>query len=793
MQTQSQPRPTPGLDHWVNSGEAPVDQPPSPPSPLSQGGQVGGYENSDHSHSNSGGGSSSGHHSHEPSLEHALSLPNPPPAPPSSLPPSSSGLSLAFQSSPRTFDFRNSGSQPSSLRTSFSSYGNSDEALDSLRRSYSTTSDIRGTLEETRLDADPRQAAEQWAMNNGSYVYPSSRRESEPLTFAASSRFYETSAGHQTHRSSLPYPLERADSLPIRRLRRHPQPGSPGWSSTAPSLTDGSTSPSTSRSSFVETPYLAEDVAGDPRYVHSHPPQQVGGYPFPDMYHGGPPPISRHSISGPSYQSSSGSSTPGHPFEMNRHGKRLSVSHDSIEGDRALSPRPHSSSFVGSVPSAAPYGSHFGLPDPPKSAYDFRPESARATSPRGGVYDIDEARQVFLPFFPHQQPQHHFDHQAQQQQHHRDHQLPAYPPSPSLDLLPPHDGYESIKKRRMSSIGGSSGGAPSPSLGSRREAASELHLSGLPLPASSLPFDTVHSHHSNSPSYQHYEHGSASSYPSSQPIPLPQHPQPRTPTSAPALVRNGSYTGVSFNSPAFLDNPPPNLLDSPIGSPYKHGHPIGGPPPVSPPIEPPGELPHPPPSAAPSSGSNGRRGSVVVESVEVGAGGGGGTAFMDPNYPIDNFTICHRRPPQADFEVPDRLLPRTQDLRFEEDQYTPLWVRQEGKDKEGRCALCPGNGKWLQLKNSAFWYHRQFQHGISSSSGHYFLPPLETRLDAETSKCQGLCHMCGEWKPYQNHKGSSNSAGKGPTPWFRHAHECHQYFSPKKEARKNMKLARSVN
>ena len=112
---------------------------------------------------------------------------------------------------------------------------------------------------------------------------------------------------------------------------------------------------------------------------------------------------------------------------------------------------------------------------------------------------------------------------------------------------------------------------------------------------------------------------------------------------------------------------------------------------------------------------------------------------MDPNYPIDNFTICHRRPPQADFEVVDRLLPRTQDLRFEEDQYTPLWVRQDGKDKEGWCALCPGNGKWLQLKNSAFWYHRQFQHGISSSSGVRSLFPLSCpELSSKLSNSQGF-------------------------------------------------------
>lgn len=525
-------------------------------------------------------------------------------------------------------------------------------------------------------------------------VYPTSRRESEPSTF--SSRYAQ--APFDQHRGSLPYPLERVDALPVRRLRRQPQPGSPGYSSSgAPSLTDGSTSPSTSRGSLVETPYLGaspilEDVATDGRYG-----QQVDSYPFPDMYQAAP--IHRHSISGGSFYPTSVSSTPVQPIEMNRHGKRLSVSHDNIEGDRAYSPRPNSSQF-GSLPMPPPYGNHTGLPDPAKSAYDYRPESARATSPRGGVYDIDDHnRQVFLPYFPPpQQAQlHQHSHSHPQPQQHLPQnqlsQLPQYPPSPSLDLLPPHDGYESLKKRRMSSIESANVlPVPSPSLGTRREAASSLHLSGLPTPASSVPFEYHHGQHSHSPAYHAYDPSSLPAYASQSQQPNVQS-HPRTPTSAPALVRSGSY-GLSFTSPAFLDNAPPLLLDSPVGSPRKPGPVVVGPAPGSPPTEPPCDLPQPPATSS-----------------------GGGTAFMDPNYPIDNFTICHRRPPQADFEVIDRLLPRTQDLRFEEDQYTPLWVRQDGKDKEGWCALCPGNGKWLQLKNSAFWYHRQFQHGISSSSG----------------------------------------------------------------------------
>ena len=39
--------------------------------------------------------------------------------------------------------------------------------------------------------------------------------------------------------------------------------------------------------------------------------------------------------------------------------------------------------------------------------------------------------------------------------------------------------------------------------------------------------------------------------------------------------------------------------------------------------------------------------------------------------------------------------------RFNGDLYTPKYVRKQGAEKEGYCDIC--NGKWLQLKNSAFW------------------------------------------------------------------------------------------
>ncbi|CEP10952.1 hypothetical protein [Parasitella parasitica] len=87
--------------------------------------------------------------------------------------------------------------------------------------------------------------------------------------------------------------------------------------------------------------------------------------------------------------------------------------------------------------------------------------------------------------------------------------------------------------------------------------------------------------------------------------------------------------------------------------------------------------------------------------------------------------------------------PRKQKLRFAGDKYTPQWVRYNGQSKEGLCDTCKP-GKWLQLKNSAYWYHKQFFHGISSVSGKEFVQPLETRW-VDQDLVEGLCHQCHTW------------------------------------------------
>ncbi|KAJ2412875.1 hypothetical protein GGI10_003418 [Coemansia sp. RSA 2530] len=128
-------------------------------------------------------------------------------------------------------------------------------------------------------------------------------------------------------------------------------------------------------------------------------------------------------------------------------------------------------------------------------------------------------------------------------------------------------------------------------------------------------------------------------------------------------------------------------------------------------------------------------------------------------------------PPAGEGKDVEKVRPRRQKVRFSDDMYTPMWVRNNGQQKEGFCDTC-APGKWLQLKNSAYWYHKQFFHGISSVSGRPFIRPLQVRhFDADI--IEGLCHQCRQWVPIANAK------RRNSVLWFRHAHKCHVYHKPK--------------
>ena len=110
------------------------------------------------------------------------------------------------------------------------------------------------------------------------------------------------------------------------------------------------------------------------------------------------------------------------------------------------------------------------------------------------------------------------------------------------------------------------------------------------------------------------------------------------------------------------------------------------------------------------------------------------------------------------------MRPRKQEPRFDGDLYTPRWVRGRGNKREGWCGFCKP-GRWLMLKNSAFWYDKSFTHGISAATGQQFVGPMEVRrMDGNQDVWEGLCHSCNEWIALVSNR-------KKGTTWFRHAYK----------------------
>ena len=130
------------------------------------------------------------------------------------------------------------------------------------------------------------------------------------------------------------------------------------------------------------------------------------------------------------------------------------------------------------------------------------------------------------------------------------------------------------------------------------------------------------------------------------------------------------------------------------------------------------------------------------------------------------------RPDPEDMAPEDiKLTPGEQELRFEGDLYTPKYVRGHGHKREGWCGICKP-GRWLILKNSAFWYDKSFTHGISAASGMAFDGPKETRrMNGNPEVWEGLCGGCDSWIALISSK-------KKGTTWFRHAYKViSQYIS----------------
>ncbi|KAL8938047.1 MAG: hypothetical protein Q9216_004099 [Gyalolechia sp. 2 TL-2023] len=139
-------------------------------------------------------------------------------------------------------------------------------------------------------------------------------------------------------------------------------------------------------------------------------------------------------------------------------------------------------------------------------------------------------------------------------------------------------------------------------------------------------------------------------------------------------------------------------------------------------------------------------------------------------------------PPPEDFDCEESMMPRAQDLRFEGDMYTPRYVRGHGNKREGWCGTCKP-GRWLVLKNSAFWYDKSFSHGISAATGSPFEGPRETRrMKGNPDVWEGLCGSCSEWIALISSK-------KKGTTWFRHAYKCHTHQKVKDTTKRRREVA----
>ncbi|KAF2486623.1 hypothetical protein BDY17DRAFT_321400 [Neohortaea acidophila] len=105
---------------------------------------------------------------------------------------------------------------------------------------------------------------------------------------------------------------------------------------------------------------------------------------------------------------------------------------------------------------------------------------------------------------------------------------------------------------------------------------------------------------------------------------------------------------------------------------------------------------------------------------------------------------------------------RVQQPRFEADLYTARWVRGEGTGRAGWCGFC---STWHKLKDSAFWYHMHYTHGISYVTGRPLEGPRKVARGTKTS--QVLCGRCNRWIEV------GHQTERARTTYFRHAHKCH--------------------
>lgn len=99
------------------------------------------------------------------------------------------------------------------------------------------------------------------------------------------------------------------------------------------------------------------------------------------------------------------------------------------------------------------------------------------------------------------------------------------------------------------------------------------------------------------------------------------------------------------------------------------------------------------------------------------------------------------------------------------DAYTPKYKRGTKGQLEGFCGLCKP-GRWLNMKNSRYWYDKNYNHGINSKTRKAFDLPVERRFKMGHSVIrEGLCGSCNQWI-------DMDSCRMNWKHWWKHAYKA---------------------
>jgi len=169
-----------------------------------------------------------------------------------------------------------------------------------------------------------------------------------------------------------------------------------------------------------------------------------------------------------------------------------------------------------------------------------------------------------------------------------------------------------------------------------------------------------------------------------------------------------------------------------------------------------------------------------VQPLESVSGSGSGPSYLNSSISSSPYGLLVGATSLTDFPVGLYALARTTEeqappLSHQGDQhsdliprpkqdcaanlYTPRWTRGRGTARQGWCGLCQP-GRWLDLRNSEYWYDKLYRHGIDTN-GNLLSRPQNVRKTTNNRGWECLYAACTKWI----------SLKRGEASWFRHAYE----------------------